>query len=179
MADRREFLLGASAGAAALAASAASEGVAMPRYRGVRYQAWTPDSHPHVMLIQRFESREAQEFSVVGVALHGGPWQFVSDAEAKAHVRAIWDASLVESECVHLHHGENAERSIALHKTLGIAHDPNHIRAEHRSRATLQVAKYQSDVKDLMRERELQIGKSHPDLAGRMYAMVRGESFIA
>ena len=159
-ANRREFLAG-SAAAAVAAATPISD---MPRYEGVHYQSWTPDTHPHFTLIQRFD-RRGSEPNIVGVSIGGGPWQFLSDAEAKTHVQAIWDAAMVETKRVHLRHAEGAERSIALHKELGLDHDPEHIRAEHKVRADWQIATYHGHVKEIMAERRLMIGRSHPRLA--------------
>lgn len=167
MTNRREFLAGSAAAAVAVTAPLPE----MPRYDGVHYQSWTPDTHPHFTLIQRFEKR-GELPTIAGVAIGGGPWQFVSDEEAKTHVQAIWDAAMVETQRVRLRHAAGAERSIELHRKLGIDHNPTHIRSEHAVRANMQIATYHGHVKEMMAERRLMIGKSHPKLAHEVYAMV-------
>lgn len=174
MATRRDVLAGAAA--IPLMASIASADVAeRPKYMGVRYQGWTPDTHPEFTFIQRFDSRDATEHTIVGVSVHNGPMQFVSDAEAERHIQAIWDAHLVEHENVRSQHAANAEKSIALHKSIWLPHDPDLIRAHHLRRAKDQLSLYRTHVQELMDQRGRQIGPSHPTLALEIYARVMQE----
>lgn len=174
MANRREFLQGSAAVplAVSLAGSAPAE---QPRYMGIHYQGWTPDTHPHITFIQRFDSRDAQDHTIVGVSLHNGPMQFISDKEAEQHVQAIWDAHLVEYENVRARHADNAEKSIALHKALNLEHDPDTIRAHHLRLAKDQLSTYRGHVMDLISERRRKIGPSHPTLALELHKRVMQE----
>lgn len=143
------------------------------RYVGVRYQSWTP-SYPnhHVTFIQRFESRHATDFKIVGASLNGGPISFVSNAEAQCHLNAIHDAHLVECERVRAHHAQGAEKTIATHKRMGLSHNADLIRAHHKAIAERQVASYKETVRDLIKTRSGMIGPSHPTFALELHKAV-------
>ena len=178
--DRRDALkLGASAIAATVAPNVAVASDEQSKYEGVCYQGWTPtEPHNHLTFVQRFESRahkERGEHTIVGVSLHGGPVHFISDKEADQHVQAIWDAALVEGDNVRKRHADNAEKSIALHQQLSLAHDPHLIRAHHQLIAEKQVATYHGHVRQMMDERKAMKGPSHPTLAIELHRRVIAE----
>jgi hypothetical protein len=184
MIHRRSFIRGviatvatvvAAAGAPKVAAAIEVKGIPKKNglYTGVRYQFWTPlEPNNHTMFVQRFESREATDFKIVGASLHGGPISFLSDKEAHAHLSAIEDAHLVECERVLSSHAEGAEKSIAIYKKMGLSHDANLIRAHHKAAAERQVASYKENVRDYIKTRSGMIGPSHPTLALELHKQV-------
>lgn len=181
MIHRRQILKGLATTLAAIGASAFS----MPnermvgkdgRYVGVRYQSWTPLApHNHVTFVQRFESRHASDFKIVGASLHGGPISFISDAEAQSHLDAIHTAHLVECERVRAHHAQGAEKTIATHRKMGLSHKADLIRAHHKAIAERQVSSYKQAVRDMIKDRSGMIGPSHPTFALELHKGVMAD----
>jgi len=183
MIHRRQILKGLATTIAAVGASKFATAAPMDRlvgqdgrYVGVRYQSWTPLApNNHITFIQRFESRHATDFKVVGASLNGGPICFVSDAEAQSHINAIHTAHLVECERVRAYHAEGAEKTIATHRKMGLVHNADLIRSHHKLTAERQVATYKQAVRDLIKDRSNMIGPSHPKFALELHKGVMAD----
>lgn len=123
-----------------------------------QYVARWWDEYPGVVL----HYREGDERVLVGVQTMGpeSAIHFVSREEGERHVRAIWTSAVERTvPAIEARWADRAEQLIAL-----LPVDPAKARAEASRQATLQIAGYLADVRQIMADRRALIADPDPDL---------------